>query len=468
MRQPTLRVVSDLHISDDPLDDFDDVLQCEFCRFLGDMSTSSRPFELVINGDFLDFVQAPPWEGAALSSTTLEGLPLSFTQEQSLAKLGAIGQRHAPVFEGLGTFLAAHEDNVVTILPGNHDPDFFFKRVSDRLKEMVCGSANLSDRLRVYLDQVYRPAAYPGVWIEHGHQHDPANAFMVDGAARWSASSRPVFKDRDGTERLLECMGTRFLVRFLNRLDRDYPYVDNVKPFSRFVKLFWLSTFVRAQGPLRAAAAVWSMTKFLARTASWNWSDFQSMPDGTDGARTWLGHWVEALSADERCEFMKMADEIGVPIEMPLEMYVSDEERAEELLDALGEHPERLDGWPEAPEDLLSIGDEDDALGLVQGFTADDTATLKRAASAALERGGVEVVVMGHTHQAVTPTSALSYVNTGCWTRYYRFADDEHTIRWPMLRKPNYELFPYQLNYFEVTPGGPPAGDLRLFSERLT
>src|SRR4051812_47846403 len=125
MRQPTLRVVSDLHISDNPLDDFDDVLQGEFCRFLGGMSTGSGPFELVINGDFLDFVQAPPWEGAALSSTTPEGLPLSFTQEQSLAKLGAIGQRHAPVFEALGTFLAAREDNALTILPGNHDPDFF-------------------------------------------------------------------------------------------------------------------------------------------------------------------------------------------------------------------------------------------------------------------------------------------------------------------------------------------------------
>ncbi len=278
--------------------------------------------------------------------------------------------------------------------------------------------------------------------------------------------SPPVFKDRDGTERLLECLGTRFLVRFLNRLDLDYPYVDNVKPFSRFVRLFGVSTFVQAQGSLRATAAVWSMIKFVAKTASQNPVDFLSRPDGSGGARAWLENWVSALSSDERLEFIKLAGEIGEPIEMPLKMHVSDEERAEELLDALAQHPERLDGWPEAPGDVLSIGGTGDELGLAQGFTADDTATLKKAAADVLNAGGVDVVVMGHTHQVVTPAPGLSYFNTGCWTRYYRFANRELTITLPMLRKPSYALFPYQLNYFEVTPGGPPSGGLQCFSER--
>ena len=31
------------------------------------------------------------------------------------------------------------------------------------------------------------------------------------------------------------------MILFLNDLDRDYPYVDNVKPFSRFLQLFGAS-----------------------------------------------------------------------------------------------------------------------------------------------------------------------------------------------------------------------------------
>jgi hypothetical protein len=44
----------------------------------------------VINGDFLDFVQAEPWQSPDFESETPDGVPLCFTQEQSLQKLESI------------------------------------------------------------------------------------------------------------------------------------------------------------------------------------------------------------------------------------------------------------------------------------------------------------------------------------------------------------------------------------------
>ena len=83
----------------------------------------------------------------------------------------------------------------------------------------------------------------------------------------WSEARPPIFVDVKGIPRLLECVGTRFLIRFLNHLDRDYPFVDNVKPFSKFVRMFLASTVHRGFGPLPAMVAYWGILKFIGKTA---------------------------------------------------------------------------------------------------------------------------------------------------------------------------------------------------------
>ena len=287
MAEPTLLVVSDLHVSSDPLDDSDDELAGHFAAFLMEQSTRPGPRELVINGDFLDFVQATPWEGAELSAVAVDNTPLSFTEDQSLTKLEVIFERHPGVFSALREFLRSDDDRSVVILPGNHDADFYWPRVRNRILELIGGDGAVPiARLRFHLDPVYRPAAFSRVWIEHGHRYDEANAFSAGGRERWSAADPPILVDLQGTPRLLECLGTRFLVKFLNRLDRDYPYVDNVKPFSRFVGLFLLSGFMRGQGPLRAAAAFWDLLKYVGTMARRSPDDLLSAGSDQGGARS--------------------------------------------------------------------------------------------------------------------------------------------------------------------------------------
>src|SRR4051794_1333542 len=94
-------VISDLHLSAGPLDDCDQELEARLCEFLRMIGTAGDATELVVNGDFLDFVQAEPWEGPELRASTHEGLRLAFTEEQSLAKLENIFQVHQAVFVAL-------------------------------------------------------------------------------------------------------------------------------------------------------------------------------------------------------------------------------------------------------------------------------------------------------------------------------------------------------------------------------
>ena len=80
--------ISDLHISAQALDDFDTEIEDQLVGFLAELGSGSDSVELVINGDFLDFVQAPPAEGGELEAiSSAEGQPLCFTERQSLRKL---------------------------------------------------------------------------------------------------------------------------------------------------------------------------------------------------------------------------------------------------------------------------------------------------------------------------------------------------------------------------------------------
>jgi UDP-2,3-diacylglucosamine pyrophosphatase LpxH len=450
-----LAVLSDTHISAGALDDCDAELQGHLCTFVAEIASGPTPVELVINGDFLDFVQAPPWEGPELSTETATGVPVCFTEEQSLAKLEAIVGAHRPVFTALADLLAADDANQVVILPGNHDADFFWPAVRSRMEELLCGSdPGKRARLRFHLEQVYRPPPCPDVWIEHGHQHDRCNAFFVQGVPCWSASCPPVLVGRDGRPRLYECAGTGFLLKYLNRLDEAYPFVDNVKPLSRFLTIFGNSAFLPGQGPFKAAVAVWGILRFLAGSARHPLSLLGLLEGAQARVQPLLVDLAVRMSPDQQASWLHQLRTAGFEAaNRPLTFLASDPELSSRLMDFLADHPELVTVPEDESGDMLSLGGGAGELTLAVGFVVDETRELKKAARAALDTGGVRLVVMGHTHEVVTPTVRLPYVNTGCWTRYYRFADDEQVRRWPLLRSPSYERFPYQLNYVHVRPG---------------
>ena len=125
-------IISDLHVGAGALDDCDVTLESHLCRFLRDGFSPTIPTELVINGDFLDFAQAPPWHGSELRSVSNKGTQLCFTEAQSVAKLENIFLAHPKIFDAIRHFLEGSPTRSVVIMPGNHDVDLFWPKVRKR------------------------------------------------------------------------------------------------------------------------------------------------------------------------------------------------------------------------------------------------------------------------------------------------------------------------------------------------
>lgn len=451
-------VVSDLHIASGPLDDCDAELQNHFESFIESLCQAQTDVELVLNGDFLDFVQAEPWSGSDLESVSDDNIPLCFTEEQSLAKLESIHSAHGAVFTALRAFLQARPNNRITVLPGNHDADFYWEGVRRRFAELV-GPAN------VFLDEVYRPPSCPSIWIEHGHQSDPVNCFHWANKSLWRSDMPPIFRDRTGTLRLYECVGTRLMIRFLNYLDQEYPFVDNVKPFSRFVNLFAASAFDPRYGVIKVAVILGRMLALLSTTALRNESDILAIRDETRGLlQVYLWQRLKSLSAVRLEALVARMASRGFAAEKPLVMYLQTSADAEMLAAFFFAHQELLDDL-ETPSVPLLGNPHSGTLTLTRGFSANETRNLAMAASKALGNYGVDLVIMGHTHEPVY-IPKTRYINTGCWTRYLRLGPDDRTLPWGVLKADSYQSFPYELNYVKIVPEQVASTQLANYRER--
>jgi UDP-2,3-diacylglucosamine pyrophosphatase LpxH len=464
-------VISDLHISAAALDDFDRELEQHFVGFLEDeLAQRPYPLELVINGDFLDFVQAPPHAGRDLQAHSVEKIPLCFTQRQSREKLAAIHAAHVPTFRALGRFLAASNANTIVVLPGNHDPDFFWPDVREDFIRIVSGhDSEVAKRIRIHLQPAYRPFGCPEVWIEHGHQYDPVNSFFVAGRPLWSEQHPPILADGKQERRLCACLGTRFLIDYLNNLDAEYSFVDNVKPFSRFVRLFLVSVADINFGPTKAAVAGWRMLEYLSKLALSHPKDLLGVEEFEEKGRTDLLTRLTEQARRKSGMFTRISKEY--PDDRDLRLLLSNPAEQDRILEWLADNLDLLEEPSVAEqEDLLSLdGFDDDYLSLAQGFRLNETALLVDASIRLLSKereDAIELVIMGHTHEPVKKPEGLNYYNTGSWTRYYRFDDDNRPSSWSILRDQSYVNFPYALNYVDVDVDHPSSAQMICFKSR--
>jgi UDP-2,3-diacylglucosamine pyrophosphatase LpxH len=452
-------VISDLHVGAGALDDFDCAVENEFVSFMAHLAKQSKSTELVINGDFLEFVQAEPWEGKVLRARTEDALPLCFTEAQSCTKLAAIIHHHPLVFAALGKFLAANQAHRIVVCPGNHDADLFFEKVRIQLRSAIelAGKIAVGDRLRVHLQRVYRPPAAPSVWIEHGHQLDDCNNFFIGPEERWSDTRPPIIDSSVGEPRLIECMGTRFLLNFLNRLDHSYPFVDNVKPFSKFFKLFCYSALRPNYGPIMATVAAWDMLRYVANTLRKCPRDLLSTDEEEE--QSIVGVVREALnrlSHTQQREFLTQLEQRGIPNHAPVDFLLDDPHWSEQVMDVLSANPELTEIIPEPNPAFLDLREGDGTLTLIPAFVADESAELTRAARHALTYSQASAVVMGHTHESRDHPDQLNYVNTGSWTRYLQMTNSDLKPRsWSLLARGAARLFPYQLLYAEIDTSEP-------------
>jgi hypothetical protein len=307
------------------------------------------------------------------------------------------------------------------------------------------------------------------VWIEHGQQYDPINSFCISGYPYWSEKNPPILRDEE-QERLYACLGTRFMIDYLNDLDAAYPFVDNVKPFSRFVRLFLVSAADRRFGPLKAAVAAWGILAYLAKLSFSKPGNLLGIEGIKDSSQSVLLARLREMAKENGEVFQRLNQ--AYPGDRDLSVLLSDMSAREQILIWLSEHMDLLEE-PVAehrPDQLSRDGSDDSYLSLMKGFRLNEKALLRDGALEILNpknKKGVQAVVMGHTHEPDEKPGGVNYYNTGSWTRYYRFDEvADHTSSWSILSNRSYASFPFALNYVVIDPWCPSRAQMLCFEKR--
>lgn len=197
-------------------------LLVEFINRLAEKGETSS-VELVINGDFVDFLAE---ESGKQSNGTSSWEPFIYNPEVAVTRLQKIADREkdfgSDLFGALAGFLA--KGNKLTILLGNHDIELSFPRVRQKLKELLEAQSN-QNLTFIYDGEAY---SFGEVIIEHGNQYDIWNQIDYDALRRVrSLQSR----GRNVSEKDFEPIpGSNFVAHAMNPAKKDFPFVDLLKP----------------------------------------------------------------------------------------------------------------------------------------------------------------------------------------------------------------------------------------------
>ncbi|MBI4575250.1 MAG: metallophosphoesterase [Planctomycetes bacterium] len=168
--------------------------------------------ELILNGDIFDLLQVD--NKGKFYDTITEGI--------AVRKLRLCLQGHPVVTTALKEFIARPSKSILYV-PGNHDMEFFFPRVRQLFSRTLTGK-NESEKIRFLVD---RPdLTFDGIRIEHGQQYEAIHACDFDRIFLTRRLSRPI---------LNLPWGSLFMHNVINRLKKERPYIDHIRPFSVYL-----------------------------------------------------------------------------------------------------------------------------------------------------------------------------------------------------------------------------------------
>ena len=209
-------VLSDLHLGrgrllmDGSLNTFEEFYYAdrlsEFIKYYSTGAYRDYHVEIVINGDFLNFLQVD-YRGHYLTTIT-EGIALEI--------LKSILKGHVAVFKAMGEFLE-QPDRLITYVIGNHDQPMMFQACRDYLDQFI-GKPLKYRNIVYYVD---------GIHIEHGHMHEAANRL----------DPRKFFLKQGLPEPILNLpFGSHFFIELVLKIKERYPHVDKVRPFGQMIR----------------------------------------------------------------------------------------------------------------------------------------------------------------------------------------------------------------------------------------
>lgn len=214
-------VISDLHLGAGQmlkgkrnlLEDFHyDSELIDFLEYYSTGDYATTPVELVINGDFLDFLAVP----------YVEYYDDEFWSEKAaLEKLRMIMNAHQGVLKAMKRFLQSSHKNIVYII-GNHDAEFVF----DSLKEEFCSFFGESKEKILISNDITTYVPIKGVSIQHGHQYERAHEFDQHNS---------IVETLNGEKYFIPPWGSYYVTNVINKYKQERSYINEVRPIKHFL-----------------------------------------------------------------------------------------------------------------------------------------------------------------------------------------------------------------------------------------
>ena len=178
----------------------------EFIQYYSSGAYRDYDVEIVINGDFLNFISVD-YRGHFLTVVT---------ESIALEMLKSVIRGHTPVFKAMGDFLSQPHRKITYVI-GNHDQGMMFQGCRDYLDQVI-GHPLQYKNIIYYFD---------GVHIEHGHMHEAANRM----------DPKKFFLKQGLPEPILNLpWGSHFFVELVLKIKAQYPHVDKVRPFGQMIR----------------------------------------------------------------------------------------------------------------------------------------------------------------------------------------------------------------------------------------
>ncbi len=167
--------------------------------------------ELVINGDFLNFLQVD-YRGHFLTV---------ITEDISLEVMKSIIQGHEKVFKALAHF-ASKPNNSITYVVGNHDQAMLWPACRAYLNTTIGKPVRFKNMVHFF----------DGVHIEHGHMHEAANRM----------DPKKFFLKKNLPEPILNLpFGSHIFVELVLKIKQTYPHIDKIRPFGKMIRWSFLN-----------------------------------------------------------------------------------------------------------------------------------------------------------------------------------------------------------------------------------
>ena len=401
----SLFVISDLHIgANDDFDIFKSVTKLTlFAGFIERIRQHDSPVELIINGDFVDFLQLPPWN--------------DLSRPAAQDKIRRIVKGSADVFRIIGSVLADGRHRIRVLL-GNHDAEMAYPEVWAVLRDAMAPDAG--ERLKLFDERTTYNVPMNGavVHIEHGNADDPWNAINY----------QPLFHDAEtGTANFSYPPGTKFVYETINQFKEELKFVDLLKPEVPAVPLLLMALRPRLAArslPNAAMSALDSLQNSFLSKLRERISGAQFGPGGQirpsssledEMAKVYVGDDSSASYADAE------------DVQSFLESSESGLARTEKVFGPKMEKIKRRI-LARALSSLERHHQQDENF-----FQADHPSNVVARSAQKRLAGNVKVVVYGHTHEALkTEFPEGIYVNSGAWANIVRLpsGDAQSQLTW--------------------------------------